>query len=331
MRFLSTLPVFGLACALAACADVAPAPTAPELTAPAASLIPTTSGTDVQLKKPKLDLTKWVNKTIRKSPSLILPAGPEGIGPGTPLIITIPNDGTYGCSANFVWRQGSKLYLGAAGHCFVSATAKATHGEGADFDASGVVVDVCVAGCEGNSDTHTLIGTVVRLGRVAYARQTDPTGTEDVGNDFGVVEIPAEAAHLVRPGLPVWGDFDGVTTLEFGKLACHFGNGLVTGETFVTKARVGVGGGSDEDSWYGDFVAAPGDSGSGIIGCESTLLGIKGTGAIGVLTHLGVGTGDVAYDGINTRVEHGFVLGTTIARAIEMAGEAGLNLSLVEP
>jgi hypothetical protein len=329
MRLSSRLSVFALAGALAACADT---PAAPELAAPGAVSANLLSGdNDVEIKRPKIDVTKWLNKTIRKPPNLLLPAGPEGIGPGSPILITIPNDGTYGCSANFVWRDGSKYYLGAAGHCFVSATAKSTHGEGADFDASGVTVDVCVQNCQGNFDAMTLVGTVVTLGRVAYARQTDPTATNDVGNDFGVVEIPAAAVHLIRPAMPVWGEFSGVETMEFGKNACHFGNGTVTGETFLTKARVGVGGGSDAASWFGDFVAAPGDSGSGIIGCEPKGLSFSGTRAIGVLTHLGVGTGEVEFNGIKTRVEHGFVLGTTIARAIEMGREAGLNLTLVEP
>lgn len=328
MRISARLSALALAATLAACADAPPELTAPE--APSADLL-SQSDTDIQIKRPRIDVTKWVNKTIRKPPNLLLPAGPEGIGPGSPILITIPNDGTYGCSANFVWRDGAKYYLGAAGHCFVSATAKSTHGEGADFDASGVTVDVCVQTCEGNFDAMTLVGTVVTLGRVAYARQTDPTATADVGNDFGVVEIPAAAVHLIRPSMPVWGDFEGVEEMEFGKNACHYGNGIVTGETFITKARVGVGGGSDADSWYGDFIAAPGDSGSGIIGCETNGLSFSGTRAIGVLTHLGVGTGEVEYNGIKTKVEHGFVLGTTIARAIEMGHEAGLNLSLVEP
>jgi hypothetical protein len=327
MRTLSRITALGLAAALAACVD---APSAPELTS-STNLIALGGDTDVQLKRPKLDVTRWLDQTISKEPNLLVPGGPEGIGPGSPILITIPNDGRYGCSANFVWRDGGKLYLGAAGHCFVSAANKATHGPGADFDASGVTVDVCVANCEGNFRTMTLVGTVVRLGRVAYARQTDPTGTEDVGNDFGVVEIPASAAHLIRPAMPIWGGFRGVEQMEFGKFACHFGNGTVTGETFLTKARVGVGGGSDGASWYGDFVAAPGDSGSGIMGCESDGLSFSGTRAIGVLTHLGVGTGEVKYKGIKTRVEHGFVLGNTIARSIEMAREAGLNLSVVEP
>ncbi|HZG41762.1 MAG TPA: hypothetical protein VEY93_02285 [Longimicrobium sp.] len=327
MRTLSRITALGLAAALAACVD---APSAPEFTS-STNLIALGGDTDVQLKRPKLDVTRWLDQTISKEPNLLVPGGAVGIGPGSPILITIPNDGRYGCSANFVWRDGGKLYLGAAGHCFVSAANKATHGPGADFDASGVTVDVCVANCEGNFRTMTLVGTVVRLGRVAYARQTDPTGTEDVGNDFGVVEIPASAAHLIRPEMPIWGGFKGVEQMEFGKFACHFGNGTVTGETFLTKARVGVGGGSDGASWYGDFVAAPGDSGSGIMGCESDGLSFSGTRAIGVLTHLGVGTGEVKYKGIKTRVEHVFVLGNTIARSIEMAREAGLNLSVVEP
>ena len=262
---------------------------------------------------------------------MFLPGAPEGLGPGTPILITIPGEGRFGCSANFVWRDGDQLYLGAAGHCFLPTVKKSTHGEGADYDASGVTVQACVDGCEGNFRTATLVGTLVNLGRVTYARQTDPTATEDVGNDFGVVEIPAEAAHLVRPEMPVWGAFKGTEEMEFGKPACHYGNGVGVGETFLTKARVGLGGGADAAMWYGDFLGAFGDSGSGIMGCELSSLTYAGTGAIGILTHLGVGTGDVKYKGIKTKVEHGFVLGTTVRRAIEMGREAGLSLSIVEP
>lgn len=55
------------------------------------------------------------------------------------------------------------------------------------------------------------------------------------------------------------------------------------------------------------------------------------TAPMGVLTHLGVDAGEVEFTGIMTKVEHGLVLGNTVARSIEMAREAGLNLSIVEP
>ena len=72
----------------------------------------------------------------------------------------------------------------------------------------------------------------------------------------------------------------------------------------------------------GDFAAAFGDSGSGLVGCVNDGLGFHGTGAVGVLTHIGV-----SFD--ETTGEQGVTFGTTIARAIEMGGEAGLRLKLV--
>jgi hypothetical protein len=328
MRVIHRAGAVAILAAVAGCAESVPTATEPprELTRTAAVM-----DGDVELKRPRVDVTRWVDETITQEPSVFLPGAPEGLGPGTPILITIPGEGRFGCTANFVWRDGTRLLLGAAGHCFLPSVKKSTHGEGADYDASGVTVQACVDGCEGNFRTATLVGKLVNLGRVVYARQTDPTATEDVGNDFGVVEIPAAAAHLVRPEMPVWGPFKGVTSMEFGKTACHYGNGVGVGETFVTKARVGLGGGSDAAMWYGDFAGAFGDSGSGIMGCELSSLTFAGTGAIGVLTHLGVAIGDVKYKGIKTKVEHGFVLGTTVKRAIEMGREAGLSLSIVEP
>lgn len=333
MRFVTKAGTFALGAALfGACADQTFDPSAADSFRSSPSWTVTdATGAEIELKRPRVDVGGWVDESVDVPPDIFTPAGPEGIGPGSPIIITIPNEGRFGCTANFVWSDGAKLYLGAAGHCFVPAASKATHGAGADYDASGVRVQVCVDDCEGNFRTALLVGKLVTLGKVAYARQTDPTGTEDVGNDFGVVEIPAAAAHLARPAMPIWGGPKGVTQMEFGKPACHYGNGVGVGEVFLTKARVGVGGGTDGGAWFGDFAGAFGDSGSGIVGCEAHDLTFQGTGAIGVLTHLGLAIGDVKYKNFKFKAEHGVILGTTVARAVEMAKEAGLNLQLVQP
>ena len=55
-----------------------------------------------------------------------------------------------------------------------------------------------------------------------------------------------------------------------------------------------------------------------MVTCDADVTGARGRGAAGVLTHLGVS-------------EQGVVFGTTTARAIAMASEAGLALSLVLP
>ena len=281
-------------------------------------------GGEIQVQRPRIDLTAVTDLTTTLEGPLALEAA-ERIGPGSALLITIPNEGTFGCTANFVWTDGTTLYLGAAGHCFIPATTRATHGDGADYDASGVEVRVCVNNCDANFNSMSLAGELVLLGRVAYARQTDATGAEQIGYDFGIVEIPDALAPQVRRTMPVFGGPAGLDTLEAGEFGCHFGHGLVVGETFLTKARVGVGGGSDESFWMGDFAAAFGDSGSAMVSCSPTLTGFRGRGAIGVLTHLGV---RIPEPGGEISTDHGVVFGTTVRRAIEMATEAGMVLSL---
>jgi hypothetical protein len=290
------------------------------------------SDTDVQLARPRIDVTAFEDLTTTLAGPLALEAA-EQIGPGSALIITIPGEGRFGCTANFVWADGRKLYLGAAGHCFLPAAMKSTHGPGADYDPSGVEVSVCVNNCDGNFRSMTLVGELVLLGRVAYARQTDALGEEQVGHDFGVVEIPDEFAPQVRRAMPVFGGPTGVDTLDTGELGCHFGHGLVVGETFATKARVGIGGGSDRESWMGDFAGAFGDSGSAMVSCVQEGLGFSGRGAVGVLTHLGLSVCpcDVKFKGLKIKAEHGVIFGTTVARAIDMATEAGLRLAVSLP
>jgi hypothetical protein len=288
--------------------------------------------TEVQPVRAEIDLTAEVDQTVTVPAEVVTPEAARNIGPGSALLITIPDEGRFGCTANFVWSGGGKTYLGAAGHCFLPADKKSTHGAGADYDASGVTVQVCVENCEtGFESGITLLGRYVTLGKVAYARQTDPAGEEDIGNDFGVVEIPSTLAGLIRASLPVWGGPDGTSTLEYGEYGCHYGNGVVVGETFVTKARVGVGGGSDKDFWMGDFASAFGDSGSAMVDCVQDGATFDGHAAVGVLTHISlqVCPCPVNFRKLSFKAQNGVIFGTTVARAIEMAREAGLSLSVV--
>jgi hypothetical protein len=281
-----------------------------------------------QTVRPRIDLTPMVNLTRTIPAHLVTPAMAQNIGPGSHLLITIPDAGTFGCTANFVWADGDTRYLGAAGHCFVPEGLTATHGPDADFDASGVVVSVCVSDCSfGGQTGFTLTGNLVDLGPVAYARQT--AAGEDIGNDFGVVTIPSALAASIRPSMPVFGGPTETDTVGQAEPLCHYGNGVVVGETFVTMARVGVGGGADTAIWMGDLAAAPGDSGSAVVTCDSDGTGFHGRGAAGVLTHLSVQV--CPCDAGTLTFQQGIVFGTTTARAIEMAREAGLSLSVVFP
>lgn len=269
----------------------------------------------------RVDLTPMIRSTRVIPLQLVTPAMAQNIGPGSHLIIDIPGAGTFGCTANFVWAAGSLRFLGAAGHCFIPEGTTATHGPGADYDASAVQVSVCVSNCSfGGQTGFILTGDLVVLGQVAYARQT--AGDGDIGNDFGIVAIPDSLASRIRPSEPVFGGPTTIEQVQVGQPVCHYGNGVIFGETFLTMGRVGIGGGSNAKYWSGDLIAAPGDSGSAVLTCIADANGFGGVGAAGVLTHLGFEVGVS---------QHGFVFGTTTMRAIEMAREAGISLTLVVP
>jgi len=102
---------------------------------------------EIEGQTPCVDPTGIEDRTATVSASEPLPELATGIQPGSQLIITIVDAGTFGCSANFVWRDTSTtlgdfddergnspvfdgdrhpLYVGAAGHCFLAGGKNAT-------------------------------------------------------------------------------------------------------------------------------------------------------------------------------------------------------------
>lgn len=264
---------------------------------------------------PPSDLT-GVESQLTTVAAASVPERASGITPGSQLFISrADSSGTAGCTANFVWRGADgTLYLGAAGHCFLPDSADADRNAGGSYDSSGVTTKVCVD-CTfgGATGLSGLRGQVVELGSVVYARQSQD-GT-DIGNDFGLVAIPSSAEDIVDPSMPTFGGPTEEGAVNAGEDICHYGNGVGTGETFLTKPRTGVGvsNSSQDGSWFAELAAAPGDSGSAVQGCRVTANGIEGVEAAGILTHLTFGT------------ETG-VAGTNLAKAKRMATQANLDI-----
>lgn len=245
------------------------------------------------------DLRGWEDRTVvTDAAHLPVPELSVGIGPGSPLYIEVGGEIAAGCTANFVWTSGTAQYLGSAGHC---------------FDFPGITaVYACVSRCYfGGFTSFFYEGSLVALGPVAYAR------AGGIGSDFGLVTIPAGAANLVRPRMPVFGGPTSVELLTAGTPTCHYGGGVVFGETFATMGRVGIGVASDGEQWFALHPSSPGDSGSAVVTCgiDAADGGVHGRGAVGILTH-----GILLFAGPDT-------LGTTTERAIEMACvDAGLGV-----
>lgn len=84
------------------------------------------------------DVTNFV-KNFYFPTHLPVPSTGSGIGPGSLLLISI-GGGQFSCTANFIWTDGTKKYLGTAGHCLLPENKIATHGPGADYNPSGTTV-----------------------------------------------------------------------------------------------------------------------------------------------------------------------------------------------
>ncbi len=244
-----------------------------------------------------------------------LPEDAVGIGPGSPLLQNIGGS-WYICSANFVFQSGGKYYLGSAGHCFLESGKTASHGSGADYNLNQVTVEVCVNWCYFGGQLQGFLGDMVTLGSPTYARQTGPGG--DIGNDFGVIEIPAQYEHLIRPEMPMWGGPTGANGNEgTGNSVVHYGNGIEAGTFMTSKGRTGTSlNDGDSSSWQALVSIAGGDSGSAINHGDE-FGGLHGEEALGIVTHGLVVPG----------VPLGW--GTSIERALTMGREAGLSLELV--
>lgn len=183
---------------------------------------------------------------------------------------------------------------------------------------------VCVAACNfGGTTGFTLQGTFRTLGPVAYARQTQ--AGVDVGNDFGLVEIPNNLLPELRPSLPVWGGPVTATQANANGPVCLYGNGLLVGETFPTMARAGQGLSTSPTTgrWEALLPINSGDSGSALVTCgpePDDGIGLHGNAPVGIVTH-GIGFAGIGIPGIGD--------GTTVNKAIAMATQAGLAIELV--
>lgn len=277
----------------------------------------------------------------------------EGIRPGSQLFADYGGE-VGGCTANFIWREAGSngddedvdltdevtdgpqtadagtadldgtLYIGSAGHCFLPEGADADEDAARDHEDGRDVEDITVTLCAdctfGGVTGLSIQGEVIELGDVVYARQTDPEeeGGDGVGHDFGLVEVPEEAEHLVDPTLPRFGGPHDVSegAVSAGELINQYGAGIANGEVSLTQSSNGISLGDlgDDESWYAAVRASPGDSGSPI---QASDLGSglpQGSAAAGVLTHLT--TGGTA--------------GTTMGRSKEMVAEdIGLDIEVV--
>ncbi len=214
------------------------------------------------------------------------PAATAAIHPG---VQTVTAGGQ--CTANFVFVNGSEVYLGQAAHC--SSTGGQTDTDG------------CLAGSQP-------LGTPVEIegashpGVLAYNSwlTMQAVGGADADtcayNDLALVRIDPADVATVNPSIPFWGgptglDRNGTTQGErvysYGNSSLRLG---VTQLSPKTGISLGSGGGWSHDV-YTVTPGIPGDSGSAFLSSTGLAMGILSTLQIAPLV-AGNGVGDLSHE-----------------------------------
>jgi hypothetical protein len=171
---------------------------------------------------------------------------------------------------NFLF-QGSdgRSYIGTAGHCILGDSPI-----GGDAGEQSWVAGSRPAARDGEGN---------RIGEFAYAILEDPKDFALVRLDPGV-SASAQMCHFGGP-TGINGDQPAAPTV-----LQHFGNGLAVGTALPARSHLAIGM-PDPDHVFANGVAAPGDSGSGVIRSDGR--------AVGVLVTVGPHTASVGTSGVD--------------------------------
>jgi hypothetical protein len=222
------------------------------------------------------------------------PAGTAQIHPGTMMY----TDGAQ-CTANFVFTNGTSVYVGYAAHCAGTGAATDTNGCDAGSLPLGTKVDFVEGGSLVSSGTRVGGGTLVYSSWLAMQQNNETNANACDYNDFAVVQVDAADVSKVNPSIPSWGGPTGIDTdgTVAGDTVYTYGNSSVRGGAEPLSPKQGRSLGDQGAGWSHDvYTATPGipdDSGSAFIDDQGRALGTLSTVQLAPLAGSN-GVGDLA-------------------------------------
>lgn len=193
------------------------------------------------------------------------------ITPGVQMV----TDGSQ-CTANFVFTDGTDVYLGYAAHCAGTGGSTATNGCEADTLPRGTDVQI-----EGASRAGTLAYSSWETMQARGERDTNTCRY----NDFALVSIHPDDHSSVNPTIPFWGGPDALgDSTAATEQVYTYGNSSLRLGIDLLKPKEGYSLGQTADGWnhpvYTVTPGIPGDSGSAFLDSAG--------GAVGTLSTLAV-------------------------------------------
>jgi hypothetical protein len=202
------------------------------------------------------------------------PADTAAIRPG----VVTETQGGGGCTSNFVFTSGDRVFIGQAAHCAGTGGATDTT-DGCEAGSGPIGTPVAIQANDGT----------VRQGTLAYSSwltmqavgETDPNAC--IFNDFALVEIdPADVAD-VNPTVPFFGGPDGLDTdgVPAGEQVFSYGNSPLRMGASQLSPKTGVSAGTTGGGWSHEVFTftpgIPGDSGSAFLDSDGDAFGVLST------------------------------------------------------
>jgi hypothetical protein len=194
------------------------------------------------------------------------------------------------CTANFVYTDGTDVYLGQAAHC--SGTGGSTETDGCTSGSLPVGTEVEVTGA-------SKPGVMVYNSWLTMQQLGETDANTCAYNDLALIRIDPADVGKVNPSIPFFGGPTGLNTsgTALGDKVYSYGNSELRGGITQLSPKRGISLGDDAGGWthtvYTVTPGIPGDSGSAFVDANGKALGILSTVALAPLAGSN-GVGDVA-------------------------------------
>jgi hypothetical protein len=215
------------------------------------------------------------------------PAGSATITPG---VQTFTNGAQ--CTANFIYSDGSNVYIGQAAHC--SSTGGQTETDGCTSGSLPIGTPVDVTGA-------SRPGTLVYNSWLSMQAKGETDPDTCAYNDLALVKLdPADVAS-VNPSVPRFGGPTGLgsSAAGLGDTVYSYGNSELRGGVTTLSPKQGVVVESAGNGWsrtvYTVTPGIPGDSGSGFMDANGAAIGVLSTLAIAPIPASN-GVGDLRHE-----------------------------------
>jgi hypothetical protein len=249
----------------------------------------------------KLGLSALAGALVLAAPSTATAWAPAASAPIHPGVNT--ETGGASCTSNFIFTNGSTVYIGQAAHC--SSTAGSTSTNGCVTGSHPLGTPVTVSGA---SEPGTLVYNSWLT--MQANGETDPDTCQY--NDFALVRLSAADAAKVNPSVPFFGgptglrSGAGMTTLT---KVLSYGNSILRAGISQLSPKYGYQVLPTSNSGWNHTIytitpGIPGDSGSGFFDGTGKAFGVLSTVALAPLPASN-GVGDLAKE-IAYAQAHGF-------------------------